>query len=500
MTGTPLDLLIIGAGPAGLQLAAFLEQDGTRDYLVLDGAPAPGSFFARFPRHRTLISINKPHTGSTDPELNLRLDWNSLLGDRTPLFTSYTERYFPDADVMVRYLADFAAAAGVRVRYNARVARVHRGEFFEVTDTNGETYRARRLVVATGVSRPYLPPIPGIEAAESYDEVSVDPRDFTDQRVLIIGKGNSAFETADNLMETTTLIHGFRYSVRALHRILERRYHDVPWPVEKIEVDATAVADAIIARVNRTSALWQQFGVLADVVTVGGVDARYHEEVPVDYFAQVGLSTDDHQVTDAFVVTVDSPVFGRRERDLRNGFLDLPDGLACENMREPGAGHPREIAWDPGLGWDTVAWLRALTPLPIVLKGVLHPADARLAVEHGVDGIVVSNHGGRQLDGAVATIEALPAVVDAVAGRLPVLLDGGVRRGTDVVTALALGASAVAVGRPVVWGLAAGGTDGARAVLELLREDVDRAMALCGADRPSALTSDLVVPARWCHP
>ncbi|MEX5633682.1 alpha-hydroxy acid oxidase [Parafrankia sp. FMc2] len=202
----------------------------------------------------------------------------------------------------------------------------------------------------------------------------------------------------------------------------------------------------------------------------------------------------------ALVVTVDSPVFGRRERDLRHGFLDLPDGLACENMREPGSSHPREIAWDPDLGWDTVAWLRALTPLPIVLKGVLHPADARLAVEHGVDGIIVSNHGGRQLDGAVATLEALPAVVDAVAGRLPVLLDGGVRRGTDVVTALALGASAVAVGRPVVWGLAAGGTEGARAVLELLREDVDRAMALCGADRPSALTSDLVVPARWCHP
>src|SRR6185436_6713646 len=110
--------LIIGAGPAGLQLAALLEADGKRDYLVLEGAGGPGAFFARFPRHRQLISINKPHTGSDDPELNLRLDWNSLLSDDPSLlFTRYTERYFPDADVMVRYLADFAARTRVKVRY-----------------------------------------------------------------------------------------------------------------------------------------------------------------------------------------------------------------------------------------------------------------------------------------------------------------------------------------------------------------------------------------------
>ncbi len=195
----------------------------------------------------------------------------------------------------------------------------------------------------------------------------------------------------------------------------------------------------------------------------------------------------------ALVVTVDSPVFGRRDRDLRNGFTDLPAGLCCENMREAG-GPARDIVMDPTLSWDRIAWLRSVTGLPIVLKGVLHPADARLAVEHGVDGLLVSNHGGRQLDGAVATLDALPAIVAAVGGRLPILLDGGIRRGTDVLVALALGASAVAIGRPVIAGLAADGASGVRQVLELLRTELDQALALAGAATPADLTPDLVWP------
>lgn len=197
----------------------------------------------------------------------------------------------------------------------------------------------------------------------------------------------------------------------------------------------------------------------------------------------------------ALVVTVDSPVFGRRERDLRHGFLDLPDGLRCENMRDPDTGEIRPITMDAGLDWRRIEWLRGVTRLPVVLKGILHPADAVLAVDHGVDAILVSNHGGRQLDGVPASLDALPAVVDAVAGRLPVLLDGGVRRGTDVLTALALGATAVGVGRPVLWGLAAGGEAGVRQVLELLRSDLDRAMALAGVARPAEATPDLIRPA-----
>src|SRR5688572_16441667 len=125
----------------------------------------------------------------------------------------------------------------------------------------------------------------------------------------------------------------------------------------------------------------------------------------------------------ALVVTVDSPAFGRRERDLRNGFLDLPPELCCENLREPGAdgalGRPRSIAFSPDLSWEHLDWLRQVTPLPIALKGVVHPADARLAVERGVDALLVSNHGGRQLDTVPAAIDLLPAIADAVGGSVP---------------------------------------------------------------------------------
>jgi 4-hydroxymandelate oxidase len=197
----------------------------------------------------------------------------------------------------------------------------------------------------------------------------------------------------------------------------------------------------------------------------------------------------------ALVVTVDSPVRGVNERSLRNGFHDLPPGLACENMRGLRDGEPdvvRPIGMSPTLDWDDLDRLRAHTTLPVLLKGVLHPEDARIAVERGVDGLLVSNHGGRQLDTVPATIDLLPEVVAAVGGKVPVLLDGGVRRGTDVVKALALGATAVGIGRPLVWGLAAAGERGALRVLELLRAELDHAIALCGAHGVRDLTSDLV--------
>jgi len=185
----------------------------------------------------------------------------------------------------------------------------------------------------------------------------------------------------------------------------------------------------------------------------------------------------------ALVLSADSPAFGRRERDLRNGFLDLPEGLCCENMREPGRGasaRPRSFVFSPDLSWAHIDWLRKITSLPILVKGIAHPDDARLAVEHGAGGVIVSNHGGRQLDGVPASLELLPAIAAAVGDKVPVLLDGGIRRGSDVIKAVALGAHAVAIGRPALWGLAVDGETGVGQVLEMLRAEIARALMLCG--------------------
>ncbi|MCX2950426.1 NAD(P)-binding domain-containing protein [Lentzea sp. NEAU-D7] len=413
------ECLVIGAGPAGLQASYLLKQAG-RDHVVLEAGPAAGTFFTRFPRHRQLISINKIYTGWDDPELNLRVDWNSLLSDDPALlFTGYTPRYFPNADDMVRYLGDFAGKFDLPVHYDTRVVSVTRPDDFVVLDQHGGTYRAKRIIVATGVSQPYVPDIEGVEHAEHYYDVSVDPHDFTNKKVLIIGRGNSAFETADALVETASVIHvagpgslklawqthfvghlravnnnfldtyqlksqnavldghiagirrdgddylvkvsfqrvdevvkeirydrvilatgfrfdasifapecrpqltiksrfpdqtaawesvnvpdmffagtitqmrdfkkstsgfihGFRYGVRALHRIAEQRYHGVDWPSRSVDPTPEAVTEAIIERVNRTSALWQLFAFLADAVLTGeDGSVRYVEEVPV---------------------------------------------------------------------------------------------------------------------------------------------------------------------------------------------------------------------------
>jgi 4-hydroxymandelate oxidase len=189
---------------------------------------------------------------------------------------------------------------------------------------------------------------------------------------------------------------------------------------------------------------------------------------------------------------------------VRNNFA-LPDGLTVANLAAhakqnfphglAGSGLAAYAAamLDASLTWKDLEWLRGQTKLPVVLKGVVHPDDARAAVEHGAAAVIVSNHGGRQLDSSLATIEALPRVVEAVGGEVPVLVDGGVRRGTDVVKALALGARAVLIGRPILWGLAVDGEDGAYRVLELLKAEFDLAMALCGARTVGEIERGLVM-------
>ena len=466
-----MEYLIIGAGPAGLQLGYFLKQAG-RDYLILEAGSQPGTSFLRYPRHGQLISINKPHTGTADPELNLRMDWNSLLSDDPELlFTRYTRRYFPRAADLVRYLADFAHGFGLRIQYDTRVTRIDRDGDFVVTDAQGRTYTARRLIVATGVPQSNIPAIPGIETAELYSEMSVDPDDFIDQRVLIVGKGNSAFETADGLMETAAVIHvagpspvkfawrthfvghlravnnnmldtyqlksqnalldghivniehsggsyrvtfsfsraaevqkdlvydrvilctgfrfdasifagrcrpelvlrdrfpsqncewestnipdlyfagtlmqaldykkstcgfihGFRYAVRALHRVMDSKYHGVEWPHQVLHTDARSLMQAVIARVNRTSALWQQFGFLADVIVVSpGEETKYYEELPVEYARSVAFARSEccfvitleygphHDQVDPFDITVGRITQSERDRPEEGQYL-----------------------------------------------------------------------------------------------------------------------------------------------------------------------------------
>ena len=223
------------------------------------------------------------------------------------------------------------------------------------------------------------------------------------------------------------------------------------------------------------------------------------------------------------VLTIDNQFGGNRERDRRNGFTIPPQlgptqvaamavkagwlwrmkdalpGLSFANYVKDGKPvdfRKTNVAamFDPGMSWADVDDIRRRWKGPFLLKGVLHPEEAARAVEHGVDGIIVSNHGGRQLDGAASGIDALPAVVTAVGGRIPVLVDGGFRRGADVVKALCLGATATLIGRPQLWGLSVGGEAGVARVLEIFRSEIDRVMGLLGVTRVDQLGPQYLMP------
>lgn len=205
----------------------------------------------------------------------------------------------------------------------------------------------------------------------------------------------------------------------------------------------------------------------------------------------------------AIVVTADTPCWGVREADQRNGF-HLPPGLEAVNLTASnarsttlshrGSGMADIMSWmlDPALTWKDVSWLAEIAGAPVWVKGICRGEDAREAVAQGAAGVIVSNHGGRQLDGAPATVDVLPEVVEALAGTAPALVDGGIRRGTDVLKALARGARAVLVGRPVLWGLAAGGAEGVEGALRMLQREFDLAMALTGCVNLGEITADLV--------
>jgi L-lactate dehydrogenase (cytochrome) len=211
----------------------------------------------------------------------------------------------------------------------------------------------------------------------------------------------------------------------------------------------------------------------------------------------------------AIVVTVDTFVPGWKPRDLQQAWLPFLNGMGLGNyfsdpvfragLEKPpeedvgaATGHFLGIQANPALNWDDLAWLREQTSLPILIKGIQHVDDAREAARRGVDGIVVSNHGGRQVDGAIASLDALPPIAAAVGDDLAILFDSGVRTGTDVLKALALGADAVCLGRPYIWGLALDGQAGVEAVLKMTLAELDLTMALCGLTRPDQLGPDLL--------
>jgi thioredoxin reductase len=436
------EYLIIGAGPAGLQLGYFLHKAG-RSYRILEAGSNVGTFFRHYPRERNLISINKCYTGYDDPEINLRWDWNSLLSDDPSLTvpTNYSSKYFPKADVLVEYLEDFAAHYDLNIEFDARVRSIDKvDDTFIASTVDGRTFAAPRLISATGFTQPYLPDIPGIETVDVYNDVDLSLERFANDDVLILGKGNSAFEIADVLIpaaavihvlspspvtfawkthfvgdlravnnsfldtyqlksqnavldasverirkqddgtyvvsvsyshangetedltydhviactgfqfdpsifdetcrpataingrypdltsawESTTVddlyfagtlmhvrdykqttssfIHGFRYNVRTMQKLFEVRYHDGEYPSRPVEPTVDGLTEAVLDRANRSSALWQQFGFLGDVIQIrDDRTARYVEELPVDYVHD----TDWGRHPNYFIVTLE---------------------------------------------------------------------------------------------------------------------------------------------------------------------------------------------------
>jgi len=200
---------------------------------------------------------------------------------------------------------------------------------------------------------------------------------------------------------------------------------------------------------------------------------------------------------EAIILTLDAPILGRRERDLRTGFA-LPPGVHYANIRRAGTRRVDTYGGDdikPSNTWADLSWTVANTRLPVIAKGILHPDDARRALDEGAAAIGVSNHGGRQLDLTIAALDALPGIGDAVAGRAPLLFDSGIRRGTDILVALALGARAVMVGRPLLWALAWGGEAGVGLAFDLLLAELDQALALAGVPRATDVSRELLVRA-----
>jgi len=298
--------------------------------------------------------------------------------------------------------------------------------------------------------------------------------------------------------DTSTTVLGERVSMPIL--VAPTAFHGLVHPDGELAT-ARGAADAGTIMVASTLASRS----LEEIAAIGPAPRWFQLYVVKDRpFTETLVRRAEKAGYRALCITVDAALVGRRERDVRNAF-SIPVDLAVRNLEGVGAGKmpPSERGrsavadyWgkvlDPSTSWKAIEWLRSISTLPIVLKGIMTAEDAEIAVEHEVAGIVVSNHGGRQLDGTLGTVDALPEVVATVKGRAEVYVDGGVRRGTDVLKALALGARAVFVGRPVLYGLALAGAEGVVAVLTHLRSEFDLALGLVGKPTVEGIDGSVV--------
>lgn len=351
-------------------------------------------------------------------------------------------------------------------------------------------------------------PMAGFTPDPNADRELVNLHDYERAAAAKLGPGPLAYYRGGAMDERTLLANREAFQRRVIVprimtdvatidpsvSVLGRRWPHPLW-VAPTALQRLAHPDGELASARAAFARGLTFGLstsastdMADVAAVGG--PRWYQvyllEDPGARRAMIERAVACGY--EALVLTADLQRLGRRERDIRVGF-SIPPGVTLPNIAKAAGVPPEQAAQVPfvsTLDWRSLEWIAGFGK-PVVLKGVLHPEDARRALDHGASAVVVSNHGGRQLDGAISSLDALPAIVEAIGGRAPVLLDGGVRRGTDVLLALALGATAVGIGRPVLWGLATAGEQGVGRVLDLLIAELELSMALAGCANLSAV-------------
>jgi len=332
-------------------------------------------------------------------------------------------------------------------------------------------------------------------AGGAADEISLDWNDAAWRNLQLAPRVLTDVSDIDT--SVTLLGRDLAHPILVAPTAAHRQYHPGAEAATRRGADA---ADALAVMSTLGSTAVAELGAAAD----GPWWYQLYVQADRDFTASLVESVVDAGA-EALVLTVDTPLLGARDRDRRSGGHTV-DGMqppalvgAPPSVVMPADPRPHQRAYnphlDPSLTWETLEWLVDLSPIPVLPKGVVRPDDAQRCVDSGAGGVIVSNHGARNLDTVVPTARALPGVVHAVDGVVPVIVDGGIRRGTDVAKALILGADAVLVGRPAIWGLTVAGADGVQWVVDTLWTELAMAMGLLGAPTVNDLSADLI----WSH-